>query len=213
MQYTDIDATFSERIGYYLLLESDFIQTFETIPLNIANLTTESYEYVKLLQVICSEIDDAAHQLCRMIIPDFNERSNISGYCKCLIDNNPLFHRAVTSTNRLPGIIISPWLGWRYKLEDKNGKSKIISTNPYWWTMHNKIKHSRTKINKQTGKKYEHDGNQRNVLSALAGLFIIDAYMINKMCESMDGPQKGAYLSRLYNSSQLFDSFLVAGPL
>ena len=62
--------------GYYIILENDFINTFQYVePVDDNNLTY-SKEYSKLLLSICSEVDILCKELCKLI-------ENIKAVSKC----------------------------------------------------------------------------------------------------------------------------------
>ena len=96
---------------------------------------------------------------------------------------------------------------------ERAAKKGIQSNNPQWWTIHKRIKHFRTGMNHCTGKTNEKDGTQENVLYALAVLYIINAYIVNIMCVDTDDKTAKYFLSKYYDSSKLFNCFLVSGPL
>ena len=54
---------------YYLELEEEFINTKKYVAFEKANGKTYSLEYLKLMQAVCSEIDNVAKYIARMIPP------------------------------------------------------------------------------------------------------------------------------------------------
>lgn len=180
---------------YFLLLEKDFLQTERYLAIDEINFKSFSNEYIKQYQTICSEIDVVAKSYCKEIDSKF-KGSTINTYCKCIIDSNPDFvNRAV----KLKGtqILLHPWNNWTYSLEAQNdGKTKITSCNPEWWHMYNKIKHSRTSVNQESGLPYYKFANLENVVNALAALYQMELYYYRLLRQNhfpdepdMPGPQ------------------------
>ena len=109
--------------------------------------------------------------------------------------------------------MLAPWLGWEYHQKTtKRGNVHIDATNPEWWTMYNKVKHDRIAIRPETNKPYYKYANQKNVLDALAALFIVDSYSFHLLYERTPNEQKDTYfLQEWYESSKLFSGFVIAG--
>ena len=159
---------------YYLLLEQDFLSVERYLTIDNLNFGAFSNEYIKQYQAICSEIDVIAKSYCREIERPFSG-STINAYCKCIVDNKPDFaSRVIKLTERT--IQVVPWQGWTYTTKIENGRTKIEAANPDWWQKYNKIKHSRTTINNETGLPYYKLASQKNVLYSLAALFQLEMY-------------------------------------
>lgn len=142
---------------YYLMLEKQFIDTFEYVePVdsnedNKLNLNTFSKKYNQLLLSIGSEADILLKELCKKISKKTvktmeSYRKILKEYknfpmqgCQFVYDSEPIF----------------PWLNF------KTDKS------PTWWTDYNRLKHNRLE------KKNFVLGNYNNVKIALAGLFVL----------------------------------------
>ena len=165
---------------YYLILEQNFLDAEQYLTIDELNYQAFSNEYIKQYQTICSEIDVIAKSFCKELNSRFNG-SQINIYCKYITDNNTDFiNRKVNLKNR--GISVFPWKDWTYTVQiQSNGNQKIISNNPDWWQKYNKIKHSRTTINNETGLPYYKLANQKNVLNALAALFQLELYYFRKL--------------------------------
>lgn len=159
---------------YYLLLEQDFLNMERYLAIDTLNFSAFSNEYIKQYQAICSEIDVIAKSFCHELDRYFRG-SSINTYCKCITDNKPDFScREIKLDDR--DIKLIPWQGWAYSTRVEIGKSIIEATNPDWWQKYNKIKHSRTTINNETGLPYYKLANQKNVLYSLAALFQLEMY-------------------------------------
>lgn len=161
--------------NYYLLLEKDFLETERYLAIDELNYKAYSNEYIKQYQTICSEIDVIAESFCKELDSSFRG-STIDAYCKAIIDNNSDFSsRIINVKNR--SIEIHPWQNWSYTIETQtDGTHKRVVTNPDWWKKYNKIKHTRTTVNNETGLPYYKLANQKNVLNALAALFQLEMY-------------------------------------
>lgn len=180
---------------YYLILEENFLDTEQYLAIDEINFSSFSNEYIKQYQTICSEIDVIAKSYCREIDTHFRG-GTINTYCKCIIDSNPDFEtRTIKVMER--GIKITPWKDWSYSIEQQaNGKEKINSNNPDWWQKYNKLKHTRTSVNNDTGLPYYKLANQKNVIHSLAALYQLEMYYYRKLHQKnfpddvdMPGPQ------------------------
>ena len=158
-----------------MILEKDFLATERYLAIDSLNFSAFSNEYIKQYQAICSEIDVIAKSYCKEIENSF-KGSSINTYCKCIVDNNPDFaSRAVKLSDK--DIIIKPWENWTYTMvTPRNGSPRPEAVNPDWWNKYNKIKHTRTTINSETGLPYYKLANQKHVLNALAALYQLELY-------------------------------------
>lgn len=160
---------------YYLLLEKDFLKTERYLAIDELNFSAFSDEYIKQYQTICSEIDVIAKSFCKELDVHFTGNT-IDAYCKTIVDIHTDFARRVIDTKNR-GIIVTPWKDWSYTIENRtNGTNKIVATNPDWWKKYNKIKHTRTTVNRESGLPYYKLANQKNVLYSLAALFQLEMY-------------------------------------
>ena len=165
---------------YYLILESNFLDTEQYLAIDELNFQAFSNEYIKQYQTICSEIDVIAKSYCIELNSSFRG-NQINAYCRCITDNNADFiNRKIKVRDR--DIEIFPWKDWTYTTEmQNNGKTRIVSNNPDWWQKYNKIKHSRTTINSETQLPYYKLANQKNVINSLAALFQLELYYFRKL--------------------------------
>lgn len=165
---------------YYLILEKNFLNAEPYLTIDELNFHAFSNEYLKQYQIICSEIDVIAKSYCRELDPTFRGKA-INTYCKCVTDSISDFESRKIKLKD-SHIEIVPWKDWTYTIETQtNGNVKIISNNPDWWKIYNKIKHTRTTINSETGLPYYKLANQRNVLYSLAALFQLELYYFRKL--------------------------------
>lgn len=152
--------------SYYLNLESDFITTQRYVTINEDNFNTFSLEYVKQYQAICSEIDVLCKQYC-LHLNDGRETSNIKEYASVILCQKANIKSQTVSIRNQSNIQLIPWKDWSIA-------SKYIS--PAWWSDYNKVKHSRTSLDKDDCQAYYKKANLENTINALAGLLVLEMY-------------------------------------
>lgn len=166
--------------NYYLRLEEDFYSTRNYVEFSEENFQTYSIEYLKLYLSICSEIDVVGKFLAKKLNPDFDsENANIKTWWpeiseKLTIDNKNLYEKEVN----FAGISkpIKPWENFN----DSNENS------PMWWKTYNNVKHKRTEEDESTHREYYTQANLKNVISAFAGLYILEKAYINLKSNKKD---------------------------
>lgn len=150
---------------YYKELEKLLINTEEYIAIDVLNYKAYSIKYNWLYQSICSEIDVVLKELAYNIDPT-SKRENIDQCKKTILEKYPIIssirvkHCAINEA-------ICPWESWDI-------------ANPNWWKIYNNIKHHRvdkTVIDNENLPFYKL-ANQKNVLYALAGLYILEWFFI-----------------------------------
>ncbi len=163
---------------YYLELEDQFISTKRFVEFDDSNFDTFSVEYLKLLQAVCSEIDVVAKMLAEKYDASFKNIKNVNiqkwGYYLHLAYKN--IEEISVSFNT--DYSVCPWNNWEYETyTNKNGALRYrISKGketPFWWTAYNKVRHERTSHYKN-GKSNYIRANQKNLVYALAALFILE---------------------------------------
>ena len=156
---------------FYMDIEEEFLDISKIIPIDSVNSETFSFKYMKLLMVICSEIN-----LILTNFMDFKEfeyeKKNIIWYEKFISTFFPNFKSSsVTCYKSYHNYneIITPFLDW-----DNNN-------SPLWWSINNKVKHNRDELDEEKGIEKFKSANQLIVLNALAGLFILEMYFYNEI--------------------------------
>lgn len=176
--------------NYYLELEDQFIATKKFVEFDVSDFTTYSVEYLKLFQAVCSEIDVVAKILAEEYDAAFKklENKNIQkwGYYlqlayPCLETISVLFNNEFS---------LYPWQNWKYeKYTDKNGalRYRLLrgKETPFWWTAYNKVKHERTSHFKD-GKANYSRANQKNLIYALAALFVLEKSYLESSTEKQE---------------------------
>ena len=173
--------------NYYLELEEQFISTKKFVEFDSSNSTAYSLEYLKLFQAVCSEIDVVAKMLAEEYDASFVkvENKNIQKWGYYLQSAYPyletasvIFHAEYT---------ILPWKNWKYETyldKRKSLRYRLVQgkATPFWWTAYNKVKHERTS-HSTDGKANYTRANQKNLIYALAALFILEQSYLDSIEE------------------------------
>lgn len=168
--------------NYYMGLEADFVSTerFVSFDLGTNNLygqnedevekgnsMTYSIEYVRQIQAICSEIDVLLKEICKTINED-ERAENMKEYSSMVLSD--IFWRKITCQKiDFRRTELQPFKNW------KSGEDYQA---PEWWLGYNAVKHNRIENYKRA--------NLKNVVNALAGLFILENYFVKKITEGTE---------------------------
>lgn len=196
---------------YYLNLENDFLDTEKYVAIDANNKNAFSIEYMKILQMVCSEVDVVAKSFCKEIDASF-KGDKINQYCKKITMEYADFSK--DSVHFLLGNIdMTPWSGWTFVEKNTNdGKKKIYSNNPLWWKNHNEIKHNRTSF--KGGKQNYKKANQNNVINALSALFQMEMYYYNRLADNENIREKTPLpKSKLYSIPRWTDTVSEGGEI
>lgn len=106
----------------------------------------------------------------------------MSDYINCLLTYEPNIKTQEVKLN-LYNMKFTPWENIGY-YTNKDGTKKLIA--PYWWDGYIKIKHRRITFSKGDNEfkileRNIQQANQKNVIGALAGLFVLEIECLNKM--------------------------------
>lgn len=185
--------------NYYLELEDQFITTKKFVEFASSNSATYSIEYLKLFQAVCSEIDVVAKILAEEYDAEFKKikNKNIQKWGYYLQSAYPYLETISVLFNN--DYSICPWQNWKYeKYIDKKGalRYRLLQgkETPFWWTAYNKVKHERTSHFKD-GKANYSRANQKNLIYALAALFILEMSYLESIKEETE---------KSYSASKLF---------
>ena len=137
------------------MLEQDFINTLRYITLDDNNFGCFSNEYIKLLELTCSEVENVLKCLCGQ------NNKNIKKYRERIIEIYPDIVSEQVYITELKTYECIPFKKF------KNKKS------PKWWLNYNSVKHNRL-VNYK-------NATQKNVLDALAALFLLEQILSNKI--------------------------------
>lgn len=189
MKTANMLLTFKDEYwGYYLQLERDVIDTFRYVEPTKENLGTYSRQYQTLLNAIGSETDVTGKSIAEFFLPDNRELSDA-----------PIAHWGYVVQQSLTGIEqahvsmhdkfeMQPWKGWLnepYYNKNNALRYRLVKSarNPEWWTAYNKTKHRRKSLVHPDESNYRR-ANLKNVLSALAGLFVLEHLFLNQASPS-----------------------------
>ena len=149
---TKIDAHWN----YFLSIEQDLDRLSRYIEFDERNYSCFSLEIVRLLIAAPAEADVVCKQICQNINPA-SVADNIHQYRDAIMPAYPVMSQFEVLAPRY-GLRLKPWDQW-------NQPQGV----PLWWTAYNKIKHHR---NVEYPK-----ANLKNVLNAVAGLFVACLYL------------------------------------
>lgn len=145
---------------YYIMLEKSFDKVLQYVELDEKNYTTFSIEFARQLQGICAEIDTVMKVICGIA---GDERANTKNYRSIIVARyDDILSKEVT----IGKISIKPFETWT-----KDKPTQSLS----WFLGYNNLKHSRTT-------NYM-DANLKNVLYALAGLFLLEMYYVREIAQ------------------------------
>ena len=156
----------SQQWRYFLSIDNDLLKLSRYIEFTSDNYSVYSIELVRLYLSICSEIDSLMKSLCdnadsQLYAATLNgnsgrrTRPNMGAYRAFLDIKFPQF-KAIECKIPAFQITLSPWDAFS------------TGVNPSWWSAHNDVKHERdTHFPK---------ANLENVLSATAGLLVVNLY-------------------------------------
>ncbi len=137
--------------NYFLALEQDVERIARFVEFSSNNFGTYSIEMAHLYLAAASEVDVVTKQLCSMLNAEATP-NNIEQYREVIKLHIPEIENSIVTIPRY-GLELQPWSNWNN------------NETPNWWRDHNKVKHNRG----------EHFAlaNLKNVLNAMAGLFIV----------------------------------------
>lgn len=156
--------------SYYLVLEKDFLDTERYISFDLGdnylydshavsdlgNSNTFSNEFVKQYQAICSEVDVVLKSVCKELgdttansMPDYTDL--VLNYWSDLSNQKV----------RMNAIELQSFKNWQ---------SNPTYIAPDWWSPYNHVKHARLENFRKA--------NLKNVVNALAGLYILESYLV-----------------------------------
>ena len=162
------------------------VRTEEYVAFDQVNSKAYSIEYLTLLQTICSEIDAVSKTILSHFDSDFKTRDigilkwgyEIQKHFPNITSKDVMFVRAYK---------IIPWKNWTIEERlDKNNKIYLAYAegcgSPDWWKAYTAVKHARTAVD--DGRVNYHRANQKNVIDALAALYVLHRMMIHTLDEN-----------------------------
>ena len=139
---------------YFLALDSDFSRLARYIEPTSDNFNTYSVELARMLMMATQECDVILKMLC-----------NRYGNPDC--SNECQYREAVSQ--KLPALLSVCVSLFQYDIDVVPFESWQLKKTPKWWTANNKDKHERNL-------RFSH-ASLKNVIDALAGLFLLNLYL------------------------------------
>lgn len=170
------DAFIDEYFTYYRDLEKQVIDCRRYLSFSPKNYGAFSVEMLRLLQVICSEIDVFAKQIAIEESPNHEIDENCS-----IMKWGPAVHSRFPHIESMDFEIINsectgtPWMKWNFTQSTKQNGYKYADgcESPFWWRTYNKVKHQRAFKDKSGALNYE-KATLKCLLYSLAALFLLE---------------------------------------
>ncbi len=160
---------------YYLILEQHFEESEKYVEFSVDNYATYSMQFISCLMETGAELDGVMKSICGFS-PD--DRKTIQDYAPKILGKYPDIN---TKEVIVRGNAIMPFKGWTITQPAQSLE---------WWKAYNSVKHGRSNNYKKA--------NLKNVLYALAALFLLEMYRIQELAddskEEMDIPDKASKL-------------------
>ncbi len=157
----------------YTLLEKDFLATDEFVSVDKSNFATFSARYTYLFLNICSEMDSLAEEYCKTLGYK-NNLGNIVKKIAAILQTDPRLKDTTCVT-------VFPY-----------GKIHVVPFQSFneessagWWQDYNKVKHFRADIPESGIPNYQR-ANLKNIINALAALFILSVSLYERLDGSTD---------------------------
>jgi hypothetical protein len=142
--------------NYLLAIERDLDRLSRFVEFDKRNFECFSLEMARILLAAGAETDVVCKQICAFVGQQ-TDAGNIHQYRDTLVSAHPAIPKFAVTIPRF-GLDLHPWDEWN--------KTDGV---PLWWTAYNKTKHQRNTH-------YELS-NLKNVLNAVAGLFVATLYL------------------------------------
>lgn len=146
--------------NYYLTVEEDLKQLARFVEFHEDNFECFSIEKIRILVASCTGIEAICKQICKRINPA-SKADTITKYQKEIIAAYPKLPKFRVYMKKY-GLEFNPWENWE-------NVGSLVGKSPDWWKSYTSIKHNRHEDYKKA--------NLKNVLNAVAALFIIYLYL------------------------------------
>lgn len=143
---------------YYLILEQHVMAAENYVDFSEDNGETYSVGFMNCLNEIGSEVDVCMKAVCGFAE---NERKTISDYCPIILEKYPII---TTQKVIMREMEIIPFENWT---------TEEASQSLTWWKTYNNVKHGRN-LNYKLA-------NLKNVLYALAGLYVLEMFYLKEI--------------------------------
>ena len=142
---------------YFLSLEKEVVATLRYVEFDSSQSEVYSFEFARLLILVCSELDVVFKVICDSVNVDEGADS-VGKYQRCIAAKYKVEAEQVR-IDRF-SLVLTPFDLWS------------SSRPPPWWTAQNKVKHHRHECFNQA--------TFGNVLNATAGLFVANLILLNE---------------------------------
>lgn len=150
--FLDVERYISFDLGE----NSTYDDKERTEGIDLANSEAFSTEFIKQYQAICSEIDVILKTICKEF--GCEKPKDMRDYTEEVLDR----WKGITEQRvKMNSIELRPFQNWR-KAPDYHA--------PDWWPLYNDVKHDRVSSYRKA--------NLKNVVNALAGLYILEQYIV-----------------------------------
>lgn len=131
--------------------------------INYGNSRTYSIEFVKQYEMICSAVEDILKVICKEEDGKILDRMN--KYAESILSND--YYKNVANQKVMLGQMeLQPFINW--SIDEKR--------HIYWWTDYGELKHNMIKEISRA--------NLKNTLNALAGLYILNMYLVKRISDN-----------------------------
>lgn len=189
---------------YYLVLEKDFLEVERYVafalgddylydghaPSSPENSGCFSNEFVKQYQAICSEVDVILKSICTEVSNQSSANTMKTYSEEVLVKWPDLAARKV----KFKRIELQPFMNW------KKGANYHA---PDWWPLYNDVKHKRMENYKKA--------NLKNTLNALAGLYLLEIYLVKFIGDRDSVPDVPNDISKLFEAIDFHTKDTVIG--
>lgn len=164
---------------YYLILEQHVMAAENYVDFSEDNRETYSVGFMNCLNEIGSEVDVCMKAVCGFAE---NERKTISDYCPIILEKYPEITAQKVIVREQE---IIPFENWTAE-----GASQSLT----WWETYNSVKHGRN-LNYKLA-------NLKNVLYALAGLYVLEMFYLKEISDCENEPDIPDKESELFTMEQ-----------
>ena len=174
----------------FLMIEREFRKSIKCVALEDDNANAYSSFFIKLLLQIGSEVDVVAKSLCGQINAS-NEAETIRAYAQEILAVYPEIERL--TVKREPMSPVKPWEDWQKKETVIEADGNHTRYGPEWWRIYNAVKHNRlgTETHYSVQKEVRKFATLRTVTDALAGLYVLELYLYQRVTDKnprLDAP-------------------------
>lgn len=203
---------------YYISLEKQFIETGRYVEFDyVNNGKTYSMEYMKIFQIVCSEIDVIGKIVAALGDNTF-VATNTTGINEWWFYVTRSYPELIKRQFNLFGeITISPWDRFVVIKNPKEGGKRFIldesispkAKTPKWWNDYNSAKHNRTGKYGKYSTNYA-KANLRNIFIAFSALYSLEVLLMTTLFSEQEKPISVELESKLFDEDLPFYTKLLS---